>query len=67
MIHNVIPERQKQVALDWYKKLSPDQKIGFKTFSLALTGVEFSSLSFLFNYIEMITILYNKLLMEEIL
>lgn len=51
-------------SIDWYKKLDPNQRINLREVTELLCGVPFKSLLLLFNLLEVIQLLYDKLKIE---
>jgi len=49
-------------CMDWYSKLSIDQKINVKDLFMILCGVEWGEFGFILPFPERIEIIYNKLL-----
>jgi hypothetical protein len=52
------------IAIDWYKKLSLNQKMGVKECAHLLCGMRWDQFCILFSPRDRIEILYNKLKME---
>lgn len=64
MWYKIIDDDDEQVAVDWYKKITPDQRIFLKENFGKLCGISFTDASFVFNFKEKITVLYTKLVIQ---
>lgn len=53
-------------AIEWYKKLSIEQKFGLKECAVLLTGMKWEDYTNLFSPRQRIEILYNKLKLEGV-
>jgi hypothetical protein len=51
-------------ALNWYKKLTPNQKINLRDIAVDLVGITWEQMGLLFSVKERINILHNKLKIE---
>jgi len=51
-------------ALEWYKKLTIDQKIGLKECAYLLTGMKWEDYTLLFTPRQRVELLYDKLKLE---
>ena len=64
MVEEYKPSEQ---AIAWYKTLSIEQKIGLKELSANITGISFDVLIRLFDFKCAISLLYEKLVLENII
>lgn len=63
----VEPYQPSEKSIVWYKTLSIEQKIGLKELSATICGIAFEMLTKFFNFKGAISLLHEKLVLENII